>query len=872
MTDAALAPELAYYAANGAALFPMPAGSKAPTGIVSSFAHDWSRDTEQWARWRSSHAGCNFGVVAGPSRLIIVDIDVKAGRDEAWAAWCDLAASWGLSAVPMPHVATPSGGWHVYFRTDADPATLRQPDAIKKVINVRAGNGYTVAIGPGYTALCQDAPYPAPDALVQHCTRATSRPAASKPTGTRDVGDVAALVRWLHERDAFNDYESWFQLGMALRIEFGDAGYDLWLLATWPDAIDIAAAKWESFASDPTADSVTLASFLQRAHAMGWTGSVRKSTSAMFDTVAAIAAAANASLPAGSGAMPMVAGQAVLTDLGTPIVEDFLAATVDAPTRPAALDYPNLPDSVAGHGLYQPLVDAVSRIVAMAEQPKTFRATRVTDVLAVLSIVHKDTFEAVCRRIRNAGCHLPPRTIKLAAASLAEQVERAFVANDDWIYDAKGVIESNNSDNVAVFLGVLGCDLRWNAWLERAEIKGWEWPDWTYVDDTIKAKLLTRANRTKTRFLPAENFFWNSLLALAHERPVDPAMERLATLEAAWDGTPRLSIWLSQTAGVPCDPYHQAVAKNIVGGMVRRIRNPGCKHDLMPIFYGHQGTGKSTMAAVIADMGQSSLASIIKGGGAWFSDDVLLGDASKELVLALAGKTVVEIGEMGARQSASPNHVKAMLSRQVDRGRTAYARSVTERPRRNVIIGTTNDDEPLIDTTGNRRFLPVKIEQELDLEWLSQHIVQIIGEAASLHSQGADFALPRSVWGDAAERQEAARSVSDIETMLNEWFAPSAHTGNVNYILASDLIWLADMSGWKSGGATAMRAAVMKRLRFRSENIMHLGKRTRAWVRGSKDVRPVDVSRIGVRYMVAPGQDGRPPRVEIRSTGMGAGN
>ena len=51
MAEAAVATldPLEFYARHGAALFPIPAGQKAPFGIVGSFKHDSSRDPEQWA-------------------------------------------------------------------------------------------------------------------------------------------------------------------------------------------------------------------------------------------------------------------------------------------------------------------------------------------------------------------------------------------------------------------------------------------------------------------------------------------------------------------------------------------------------------------------------------------------------------------------------------------------------------------------------------------------------------------------------------------------------------------------------------------------------------------------------------------------------
>lgn len=843
---------LGYYACHRAALFPMPAGAKAPIGIVASWQRDHSADPAQWARWRVENPGCNFGVVASASRLVIVDVDVsEVGRDAAWAAWVDWCASHRISDPPSPHVQSARGGWHFYFALPAgvDPATLTQR-RLADHIDTRV-EGFTVAagshyLGAPYVLLSDAPPHPAPAPLLAALTRATpARPSAALVTGTRDPGDVAALIRWLADRDGFTAYDDWFQLGMALKVEFGDAGLDLWRLSH--DATvtaDIEQSKWASFDANPTGQSVTLATFLAKAHAAGWRGSVRKSTAALFDGVAAIAHAAGAALPGQAAPLPMVAGQAVLTEHAAPILTDFLTATTDAPLRPNSTDYPDIPASLVEHGLYGALRDVVARVMAMAESGA--KMARTVDALAVLQLVHVDTYDAIERRCTALGAPLPSRKIKLAASALSDRVERAFVKNDDWIYDAKGIPEANNSDNVTVFLGITCTEIRWNAWLERAEIRGFDglYGEWTMIDDSIVAKMRTRGNRTKTRFVPAKEFFWESLLALAAENTVDPALEALAAAQKAWDGVPRLSIWLARACGVPCDPYHQAVARNIIGGMVRRIRQPGCKHDFMPVFFGPQGNLKSTMAATIAL------------DPAWFSDDVLLGDASKELVLSLAGKCVVEIGEMGMRGSANPNHVKAMLSRQVDRGRTAYARTVSERPRRNIFIGTTNDEDPLVDPTGNRRFLPVRVTGEIDIAWLHANIGQLIGEAATAEAAGADFALPREVWAAAAEHQEAARSGSDIETMLTEWFAPTERTAALSYITASDLVTLSIAAGWRSNGAHSARGAIMKRLRFRIENLTVDGKRTRAWVRGA-EVRPAEIVRDGVRYMVG-GDPGRP--------------
>ena len=174
----------------------------------------------------------------------------------------------------------------------------------------------------------------------------------------------------------------------------------------------------------------------------------------------------------------------------------------------------------------------------------------------------------------------------------------------------------------------------------------------------------------------------------AHKNVFDPVLDRIADLESKWDKLPRLDMWLSRALDLPDEPYHRAVARNIIGGMVRRARKPGSKHDTMVVMIGSvkQGTGKSTLAAIIADLGQSTLKQIVDTGGQNFTNSIKLGHESKELVLSLAGKLVAEIGEMGMRNVASVEDIKNMITTQHDEGRTAYSRSVSKRPRRNILF------------------------------------------------------------------------------------------------------------------------------------------------------------------------------------------
>jgi hypothetical protein len=295
---------LDYYAKHCAALFPVPGGQKAPFGIISSFKHDHSRDRKQWQKWFLENPGCGFGVVAFASNWIICDIDTsggEAGKAEARALWAELCASWGLPGPLDFHVESQSGGFHVYFAvpTGVDASQLRQPDAIKGRINVRCV-GYTLTAGSQfegrpYRLLTDAPPHLAPDALIKHCSRPAPRKIdGASLAGAHDAGDVTALLEWMAGKGMFETYEDWIAAGMALKASFGSDGESLWEL-THDGSVSpgLAASKWESF----TGSAVTLLSLLKRAKDAGWVGTVRKSTEAMFQGVAQIAAAGAPLLP-----------------------------------------------------------------------------------------------------------------------------------------------------------------------------------------------------------------------------------------------------------------------------------------------------------------------------------------------------------------------------------------------------------------------------------------------------------------------------------------------------------------------------------------------------------------------------------------------
>jgi Virulence-associated protein E len=82
---------------------------------------------------------------------------------------------------------------------------------------------------------------------------------------------------------------------------------------------------------------------------------------------------------------------------------------------------------------------------------------------------------------------------------------------------------------------------------------------------------------------------------------------------------------------------------------------------------------------------------------------------SKHAQQHLKGHWILEMGELAALNRAELTTVRSWMSRSEGVYRPAYGRQLVYLPRQCVFIATSNEGEPLKDTTGNRRFWPVDV-------------------------------------------------------------------------------------------------------------------------------------------------------------------
>ncbi len=227
-------------------------------------------------------------------------------------------------------------------------------------------------------------------------------------------------------------------------------------------------------------------------------------------------------------------------------------------------------------------------------------------------------------------------------------------------------------------------------------------------------------------FEPHVNTIHEVVTSMVEENTYHSVMEEFEKLPE-WDGVERLDGWLKKNFGADADPEYLAqIFRKWLVAAVTRIYEPGAKFDWLPIFEGHQGAGKSSFGKILF-------------GEKYFTDRLSnLGE--KESAAELLGVRCVEFAELASLRKHEMETVKGFITRQVDKFRPAYGRKMIEIPRQIVFFGTTNNSEYLRDTTGNRRFMPVKVGR-LNFKALMRDRDQLWAEALFIYKHGLEFSL-----------------------------------------------------------------------------------------------------------------------------------
>jgi hypothetical protein len=216
----------------------------------------------------------------------------------------------------------------------------------------------------------------------------------------------------------------------------------------------------------------------------------------------------------------------------------------------------------------------------------------------------------------------------------------------------------------------------------------------------------------------------DAVALVAQENAFDSAQVWLDSLPGH-DGTARCESFLHRYFGCEDTSYTRAVSMYLWTALAGRVLDPGCQADMAPTILGKQSIGKTSgVKALVPDVAQFV--------------EINLAHRDDNLARSLRGKLVGELGELRGLAGREAEDIKAWISRRHEEWVPKYKEFAVKFARRLVLIGTTNNEEFLVDTTGNRRWLPVRagVLGAVDVEGIARDRDQLWAEGRELFKAG----------------------------------------------------------------------------------------------------------------------------------------
>lgn len=194
-----------------------------------------------------------------------------------------------------------------------------------------------------------------------------------------------------------------------------------------------------------------------------------------------------------------------------------------------------------------------------------------------------------------------------------------------------------------------------------------------------------------------------------------PVVEFLKGLE--WDHESRIDTWLTKYLGVEDSAYARRVGRYWLMSAVARAREPGAQADHVLVLEGPQGAGKSTACRILSVDEEE-----------WYLGQVR-DIHNKETAMQLRGKWVVEFAELSGLRNAEVESIKDFFTTHTDKWVPKFENLETKAKRQCVFAATVNKDRYLRDSSGNRRFWPVRVAATIDTDALRRDVEQLWAEA-----------------------------------------------------------------------------------------------------------------------------------------------
>jgi predicted P-loop ATPase len=280
------------------------------------------------------------------------------------------------------------------------------------------------------------------------------------------------------------------------------------------------------------------------------------------------------------------------------------------------------------------------------------------------------------------------------------------------------------------------------------EAKAGEWTD------TDTARAMAWLSRSEALHVPADTVE-RALAVIAERTIVHPVRDYLRGQK--WDGVKRIDTMLHVYFGTDDTTYTRGVGRRWMISAVARVERPGCQCDCTLILEGAQGIGKT-----------SGFRALVPEPTLYADTGINIGD--KDSYQNLHGAWLYGLDELDSLKRGDLTRTKNFLSQTIDRYRPSYGRRVKAFARQTIFCGTTNEDEYLTDSTGNRRFWGVRVKCQVDVAAIRRDRDQLWAEALVLYRTGTPWHADTVEFRGLCEAEQSERVQRDPwETIVAAW-------------------------------------------------------------------------------------------------------
>jgi hypothetical protein len=292
------------------------------------------------------------------------------------------------------------------------------------------------------------------------------------------------------------------------------------------------------------------------------------------------------------------------------------------------------------------------------------------------------------------------------------------------------VIDATSPSNIVVALKypelIDGYILKYDKFTTQATVwdskLGADGPGYVELTDTCLSKIRNALETNPELSIKFKrNEIEEQVQVYMSDNGVDSAKNAMENI-AKWDGVERLKHYARDVLKTADNSYTSDVGLYIFVAAAARIMYAPVSIDGVPIFFGKQKCGKTT---IISGM------SLIPEHYA----DMQFNSNPAEMYRQMAGRSIVGLDELAGLSKSEANTVKNFITKPSDTWTPKYSNKTMTQTRRCIFVGSTNHSRFLVDPTGERRLLPLAVAvtaRQMDRDLQAQNLEQYYAEALAL--------------------------------------------------------------------------------------------------------------------------------------------